>query len=279
MSVPELSADLRGARCNNCGTATEHAAPCSRCAAQPGAERPSPKLPAFFRGLGRPFAGMRFLSEHRRLWSYVLAPLLLNTAIFVGILMLTVSHLGDWIPDMDVAWHPWLDWLRVSVGWLLEVVLYLVGLLAASLLTLLLAGVVNAPFYDVLSERVESAWFGNKDPGRPLRLLAIDILRSLRASLSLALRQALVMSLLFVLSFTAIGAVLFAIGGFYYAGLAQYDVTLARKLYPGSRRARWGRRHALLVLSSGIPLSLVPLLAPFGIVGSTLAFLAEPDKQ
>jgi hypothetical protein len=107
----------------------------------------------------------------------------------------------------------------------------------------------------------------------------MDILRSVRAAASVAMRQAVVMLVLFPLSFTAIGAPLFMIAGFYYAGLAQVDITLSRKLYPGSRRTRWGRRHWGLVLGAGIPLSMLPLLAPFGIVGTTLAFLEEPDKD
>jgi CysZ protein len=252
---------------------------CPRCGMAAGAKPDKPRTPALARGFGAPFRGLSFLSEHPRLWTWVIVPLLLNTVLFGLAMAWTVNNLGDLMPDFQEAWWPGIDWARVTLGWVLQVVLYVVGILAAFLVTLLLASVVNSPFYDLLSEKVEAAHFGGKDPGRPWSAFPMDIVRSLLAALSVAWRQALVMAILFLLSFTAVGAPLFAVAGVYYAGLAQLDVTLARKLYPGARRTRWARRHWALVLGAGAPLSMLPLLAPFGIVGTTLAFLEETDKS
>ncbi len=279
-SDPAASAitNLRGPRCNGCGVAIDQALSCSRCGTSAGSAPQKPGSPQLVRGFSAPFRGFGYLMSHKRLWAWVFIPLLLNTALFAVALNWTVDNLADLLPNFDETWPAWIDWARVAVGWLLEVLVWMAAALAAALATLLLAGVINSPFYDVLSEKVESVHFGRDDPGRPWSQLPMDLLRSVRAALSLALRQALVLLVLFFLSFTAVGAPLFAVAGMYYAGLAQLDVTLARKLYAGSRRARWARRHWGLVLGTGLPLSMLPLLAPFGIVGTTLAFLEEPDK-
>ncbi|MDG2150394.1 MAG: EI24 domain-containing protein [Planctomycetota bacterium] len=274
--------DLRGDRCNGCGSPTaweENSGLCPRCSTPAGKGPAPPLTPGLIRGAAAPFRGLRFLGKHPRLWAWVVIPLLLNTLLFAFAMVWTIKNLGEFMPDFEQEWPALFDWARVTLGWLLQVLLYIVGVLAAFLATLLLASVVNSPFYDLLSEKVEATKLGREDPGRPWSALPMDSLLSLKAALSIALRQALVMLVLFPLSFTAFGAPLFALAGFYYAGLAQIDVTLARKLYPGSRRTRWSRRHWGLVLGAGLPLSLLPLLAPFGIVGTTLAFLEEPDKQ
>ena len=285
--------DVRGDRCNGCGTAVAlpGTAPstgpetaiasggaCPRCGMATGAQPDKPRTPALARGFASPFRGLGYLGKHPKLWAWVIIPLILNTVLFGLAMAWTVNNLGDLMPDFQEAWPAYIDWARVTLGWVLQFLLYVVGILAAFLVTLLLASVVNSPFYDLLSEKVESIHFGGNDPGRPWSSLPMDTVRSLLAALSVAWRQELVMAILFPLSFTAVGAPLFAVAGVYYAGLAQLDVTLARKLYPGARRTRWARRHWGLVLGAGAPLSMLPLLAPFGIVGTTLAFLEEPEK-
>jgi uncharacterized protein involved in cysteine biosynthesis len=239
---------------------------------------PGASLARLGKGAAAPLRGFSFLNAHPHLWPWIIAPLVLNSLIFVGGAWYLVSHLGEWMPDIDQPWPDWIDWLRSTAGWLLGAAMWVLGILASFLATLLLSGVINAPFYDLLSEKVELAHIGSEDPGRPWTALLGDIARSLKASLSLMLRWGLVMLVLFALSFTAIGAPLFAAAGFYYLGLAQIDLTMARKLYPGGLRAAWARRHFPLIVGLGIPVSLLPLLAPFAIVGATLAWLEEPDK-
>ncbi|MCB9898115.1 MAG: EI24 domain-containing protein [Planctomycetes bacterium] len=280
--MSDTSPDAPGKqRCWRCGAATlPPPAECGRC----GNTAPRPATAgsalgsAVSRGLASPLRGMAYVSRNPRLWSWIVLPLLLNALLFALIVWGLATYASDWMPDLSQSWPAWIDWLREATGWLLGVVLWTVAVLAGFFLTLLLSSIVNAPFYDMLSEAVESVHFGRKDPGRPWSAFVGDLLRSLRAALSLVLRQALVMALLFALSFTAVGAPLFVAAGFYYAGLGQVDVILSRKLYPAGRRTAWARRHILLVIALGVVVSFVPLLLPFGIVGSTLAFLDEPDK-
>jgi len=269
-------------RCWACGTALAGPSVCPRCgndAPRPApASGPAAALARLAKGAAAPLRGLAFLNAHPELWRWILAPLVFNSLIFVGGAWYLVSHLGEWLPDIDQPWPDWIDWLRGTAGWLLTAVMWVIGVMASFLATLLLSSVVNAPFYDLLSEKVELTHIGSQDPGRPWSALLGDILRSLKASLSLLLRWGLVMVVLLALSFTAIGAPLFAAAGFYYLGLAQVDLTMARKLYPGRLRAAWARRHFPLIIGLGIPVSFIPPLAPFAIVGATLAWLDEPDK-
>lgn len=280
-SIRELSAGK--VRCHRCGTPTlAPPASCPRCANTEAPPEPGKRMPdlqkAVARGVLGVGRGFGWLGKHPRLWTWVIVPLIVNALVFVGICTLAIVYGGDWLPDLSEEWPGWIDWLRTGLGWLLTAVLWLVSILASFYATLLIAGVINAPFYDLLSEAVENSYFGSKDPGRPLRFLARDILRSLRAALSLAVRQGLVMFVLLLLSFTAIGAPLFLCAGFYYAGLSQLDIVMGRKLYPAGQRTRWARQHILLTMGLGVPVSLLPVLAPFGVVGATLAWLEDPEK-
>lgn len=233
---------------------------------------------AFAVGIAAPFRGLAFLNAHPKLWSWVIAPLVVNLLLCGSMVWLMAGQLDSWIPDMTEAWPAWIDWLRVGLGWVIGFAVWSVALGAAAILTVVLSGLVNSPFYDLLSEKVEAAHFGRKDPGRPLAAMLGDIVRSLGTSLSLLLRYVAVMAVLLLLSFVGIGAPLFMIAGWYYAGLAQIDLTLARKLYPAGKRTGWARGHLALVLGLGVPVAFLPPLLPFGIVGATLTYLEEPAK-
>ncbi|RKY19928.1 MAG: hypothetical protein DRQ55_09335 [Planctomycetota bacterium] len=274
-------------RCWSCGAAIGEAWPCPRCAASGLPREALGGVGGFVAHLGKgaaaPFRGLGYLGKHPELTVWIVIPVILNSFLSVGIAWLLIHNLGDWLPDWlgnaEEPWPVWIDWARSALGWLVELVIWGLSLLAAAVMTLALSGVVNSPFYDLLSEKVEAAHFGSTDPGRPLAAFLGDILRSLRASLSLLVRYLAVMSVLLLLSFTVVGAPLLLAAGFYYGGLAQIDLIMARKLYPGSKRGAWARRHFPLLLGLGIPVSMLPLLMPFGVIGATLAWLEEPDKR
>ncbi len=236
------------------------------------------RLPSFVRGLGATLRGIRFVLDHPRLWSWIIAPLILNVLVTGVMITAGLTWLDALTPDLTEAWPAWIDWLRVAIDWILAPIFGVLVVLVALVLAVMLQGVFNAPFYDFLSEKTENERFGLKDPGRPLRAMIPDSLRALKAALYLLARQLLVMSILFVLSFTAIGAPFLVIAGAFYSGAALLDITLSRKRYPGRVRAAWGRRHWDLLLGLGVPVNLVPVLAPFGVVGATLVFLDHPDK-
>lgn len=271
-------------RCPCCGSAQrELSAGCPRCGAPAGWQPETTRRPLALKGFSATLLGMQFVGRHPGLWTWIVVPLVVNVLLFVGLTWWLIASFGSWAPDLSATWPGWIDWLRVGldalgVTTLLNLLLGTVCILASLLATLLLSGVINSPFYDVLSDRTECLFFGQKDPGRGWTALPRDTLRSLTAALSLAARQLAVLTLLFIASFFVVGAPFFMAAGFYFTGLGLIDVTLSRKLYRGRVRARWARRHLPAVLALGVPVSLLPPLAPFGIVGATLLFLQDPDK-
>ncbi|HZM00046.1 MAG TPA: EI24 domain-containing protein [Planctomycetota bacterium] len=229
-------------------------------------------------GLGALPRGIGFVCRHPGLWIWIALPLLINLAFCAALVAAGWTLVEPLIPDFAGDWG-WFDWLRVSLGPALRVLLAIVAALAALLATLMLAGLVNAPFYDLLSEKVEALALGRPAVDRPWSELLPDALFALAAALSLLWRQAFVMAALYLLSFTAVGAPLFVAASFYYAGFSLVDVTLARKRHPAAARRAFARRHALLLLGLGLPVVLFPPLQPFGIAGATLLLIALPPGE
>ena len=293
------AARAAGARCPRCGQLPEPGvdpANCARCgtprrvagAAPASPAAPSPAARAlqrtvavpggFLRGLEGAVRGAIFVTEHPLLWLWILVPLLINAATFGALVLFGWKTLAPLLPDFALQDWGWFDFARLAVAPVLDVLLGLVLVLASLIVTLLVSGVVNAPFYDLLSEKVESAALRRPDPGRPWAAFLGDMLHALGAALALALRQVAIMALLFLLSFTAVGAPLFVAAGFFFTGFALMDVTLARKRYTARQRMAWARRHWSLLMGLGLPVNLIPPLQPFGIVGATLLYLVL-DKE
>ncbi len=86
------------------------------------------------------------------------------------------------------------------------------------------------------------------------------------------------MAPLFLLSFTGIGAPVFAAAGAAFAGLATADFVLGRKRHGGRDRLRWALRRWPFVLGLGAAVSVLPPLWPFAVVGATLAYLGLEEK-
>ncbi len=285
MTATQASAAPRAfARCWRCGelpAAGRPPQPCARCGAvttgPPRAARPGTAAD-FVRGLDGWLRGAAFVSDHPRLWTWILVPLLVNAVICSALILLGWELLAPLAPDFAGQDWGWFDGVRVVLAPALRVLVLALTVLASLAVTLMAAGVVNAPFYDVLSEKVESAVLRRDPPPRGLPALLPDALAALLAALLLALREAAFLSLFFLLSFTLVGALLFAVAGFWFAGFALADVTLARKRYRIRERMAWARRHRGLVLGLGLPVAVIPPLQPFGIVGATLAFLVDEDK-
>ncbi|HTE04877.1 MAG TPA: EI24 domain-containing protein [Planctomycetota bacterium] len=228
------------------------------------------RTPGFLAGLRGVLDGIRFVAAHPRLWTWIALPVATNAAIFLGLAALGWQAAHALQADLATASWGWFDALRAFLAPVIGVALLLVSVLAAFLATLLLSGVVNAPFHDILSERVQRLVEGRAEDGRPWSALLPDAWAALRAALSLALLQAALLAPLFLLSFTAVGAPLFAAAGFLFTGFGLADVTLARWRLDAPARRRWARRRAGLLTGLGAPVSLLPPLAPFGVVGATL---------
>jgi CysZ protein len=283
MTATQPPAVRRTMRCRRCGellTRGQPAGPCVRCGAlAAGRPRAGPgPLAAFLRGFDACVRGALFVARHPRLWTWIMVPLLVNAAVCAALILVGWALLAPLVPDFATQDWGWFDAWRAWIAPLLRFLVLAVTVLAALLLTLLLAGLVNAPFHDLLSEQVEAAALKRPAPSRPLSAWLPDGASALAAASYLAARQILFLGLLFIFSLTGFAAPLFPIAGFWFAGYAQIDVTLSRKRYRAGERIAWARRHRALVFGLGLPVALLPPLQPFGIVGATLLYLDDEDK-
>lgn len=111
------------------------------------------RLSAFREGLAVPWAGLRFMRQRPRLWSYGLIPVLLNLLISALLLALLVGLAAYFIYVL----HPKFDdtWLgrvyEVLVG--LAIVVVAIGL--SFVVWIVLQGVFCGHFYERLAQRVE----------------------------------------------------------------------------------------------------------------------------
>jgi CysZ protein len=209
----------------------------------------------------------------------VLLPLALDVLLFLILVFAAVAWVDTLSPEFSEPWWGWIDWLRVAVAWSTRNLLRLVAVAAAFFSTLAVAGAVNAPFHDLLSEKTEDIALSVPEPGRPWSRFVSDALRALKAALLILLVQVAVMVPLFVLSFTAVGAPFFAAAGAWFAGMGLADIPMGRKRYGGTERIRWALRRWLLVMGLGVPVTLLPLLQPLAVVGATLLYLDQPEKE
>lgn len=137
----------------------------------------TPPRPNRFAGPLYPFRAIAVLWQHRHLWVYVLVPLLINL-ILGGVLYIWL--LGQGLQAIDL-------WMSGLPGWLLAIV---VTLLRGLLVILLLIGlgflmvqfgtILGAPWYGVLSEKLEHLRLGSLPTvgNHPLRIVR-DIWRAL----------------------------------------------------------------------------------------------------
>lgn len=275
-------------RCQNCGFAAPVGAECPRCegmtalAGQYAA--PDPRngwVKNFSAGLNYFLSGFKFMSAHPEMWKYLIIPLIICIIIFGGMVWGGVLLIDPMLTFLDKEWVSFLEWLRVAVYWIAYVMLVLLAIALSFFLSLLVSTIVNSPFYDLLSERVEEEFLGKKfDEKWDWEYIKRMIIIPIKESAKLALFQGVIMFFLFIFSlFSAgLGTVLFAVAGAYFGALTIFDFIMARKYYALVEKRTYMKTHLAFMMGFGTPVYLVPFLTPFAVVGATLGFLASNNK-
>ncbi len=275
-------------RCALCGFAAPEGLACPRCRGQaalaarfPPVDPGSGWVKSYFIGIDYYMKGYGFISSNPRLFKYIIIPLLISILIFVGMVAGGILLIPHALGFLDSEWISWLDWLRYALYWLFYFLLIVLCLLSSLFLTLFLSTIINAPFYDFLSEKVEEIYLGRSfaEPWN-LDYLKRAVLIPLRESIKLALWQVGVTLILFVISLLSagLGTVLFAVAGPYMASLTVFDFVMARKTYSLAEKRRFLRANQGFIMGFGTPAYLVPILTPFAVVGATLGFLSARNK-
>lgn len=241
----------------------------------------------FFRGLSLPFRGAKLVYvEHldlARLWLVPIAITIVVLAASVGLVLHESSALVAWIwptPEADADW--WVGALRGALAVLIDALLVVLALLV----TLLVSGVVAAPFNARLAEVLDERLHGIRTPEVTWQRLAADVLRSAVVESTFALvNVALFLSGLFL---PALGPLLTVLGlaawALYFA-VGYVDVPQAsRGKSLGDRVGFVGKQlGAMLGFGTGVGLFLlVPLVnllfMPAAVAGGVL-LVAEAEAE
>lgn len=239
----------------------------------------------FGSGMAYPFRALGRILSDRRLWGYVLVPLVLN--LVLGVLLYGVLlNLG----------FGWIDGLseRSSLGGALEAVLrvvLVVGLFVGVGFVLVRFGVLlGSPWYSNMSERIERAELGSAPPAEPLT--PAGIARDLGRALGFELRKlviVLVVGLLLLLvnlipvAGQAIGTVGSVVLGAFIACLDFFDGPLERRRLRFREKVGYARQN--MPASAGFGLACfalisIPLLnlllIPVCVAAGTLFFCQRP---
>lgn len=236
----------------------------------------------FLRGARYPFLGLRYLSGRRDLWGWVAIPGAINLVLFVmgviGALLAAPQVLGlIWTrPAEGLALGLW-----ILTAWLLRLALAAV----VGMGVYLVAGLLSAPFNEVISERVEQAELG--DAGEPwgarvfLRDTAVSMLHSLG---SLVAYAGIMLPLLLVNLVPALGSALYLVLSWgvtaFFLAREMLDGVTSRRRMSLLAKLRLVRQHLALMLGFGVAMNVllwIPLVnflcLPIGVVGGTLLYV------
>lgn len=225
-----------------------------------------------------PLRALIAIARNRKLWGYILVPILVNIVVgvglYVGLLLPGLNFVGDLVASLStqidsfVATLPdWLSALAIVsnlLGWLLRILLVVVLLVVTGFLLVQFGVILGSPWYGQLSEQLEQLRIG-KQPTFEGGIGAIfqDIWRALMfevKKLILALGLSLILLLLNVVP--VLGAIAASIGGIAIAAtivcLDFLDAPLER------RRLRF--RDKLKIAFGSLPASATFALVCLGLV-------------
>jgi len=198
--------------------------------------------------------GATFVTNHPRLWLWILVPLLINAATCGALILLGWELLAPLMPDFAGQHWGWFDGLRTFLAPALRVLALAVSVLASLALTLLVGRRgQRALLRPALRRGSSPPRCGARRPtGRCPRCSPTRPPRCGRRCCWRCARPAF-LALFLLLSLHRRGRAALAVAGFWFAGFALADVTLARKRYPARARLAGPAATARRCWASGCP--------------------------
>lgn len=255
-------------------------------------------MSSLIQGFGDVKRGASYLASHKSLFKYLIVPTLINLTLFVLLGYVMIKFYGDLfvlitkpLAGLAVAGDSW--WVHILSGlmWLLQGLLYLLlGLVLMIVLVvsmLLVSQIINAPFYDWISEAVEKKETGLEDVVFSFSRLVRDIGRMIKMELMKLVFFVMVPLFLLLINFIPlIGSLIYTIlANLFVAwdmGFNYVSYPMSRKLMPFKEQLRFGLKNKFRLIGFGIPL-MIPffnlLFAPLFVVGGTLFYLDTLKDQ
>ena len=232
----------------------------------------------FWSGAACAASGIGLTLRHRRLLTWSIVPMALQTVLFGALLSAGGRGIDDVVELLGPAPGQWYSF----VGGVLYVALAVLLVIASVVGSIFLAGVLCDPLYDLLSEAAESALLG-REVSAPFS--ASLVVTGMALELSATLWRLCIFAAgalaLWLLGLTGVGAIvavpLALSWSWLFVALAFLSRSMARHAIPGRGRMAALFDHKACALGFGAMgwlLSYLPLTAPFLIVGATRMYLA-----
>lgn len=241
-------------------------------------------IKGFIQGYNSPSLGLKFIKQQPQLLKYCIIPIMINILvsllIFMGLSLLVNKGVKTLSHSLPQAW-----WWTILI-----IIAFIIGIslsffIVIFLFTTLLE-IVNAPFLDYLSERVEKILFKNDQlPGRIqypfFKLLYLEITGIFKKIFFLILIN--LKNLLWNLV-PVIGPVLYLIFSYRdnltLLGIEFFNPSLSLRMKPFKQRWQFAKKYRSVFIGAGtvhMLMILFPILKilihPFAIVGGTITFV------
>lgn len=247
----------------------------------------------FLTGLQKLGEGLSFLAVHRRLWIWVAIPIGIGfICLFAGwslflhyfddISYFLFQKLGAEALNAGRTW--WQIWLLKPVGWIVKIIfdliVFVVGVLAASLLSLFVYFIVAAPFLDILAEKTTFLYKGETPPDFSWKEVFRNIFRTVLIELRKFIFFFGIPIALWILNIIPLIGTVFYIGFTYLfemwaLAFGTIDYPMSHKMLPFAERFRFAWKFKYALFGFGIPflIPFAPLIfqAPM-VVGGTILY-------
>lgn len=246
----------------------------------------------FVSGLTYNLKGLRYLGKHRALWKYILIPSLINVTLFACLLMLVFHYTDDVLgilmqPVQGVfttsaggVWGAVSGFFLWLIGILFKMILILLALILTGLVVFVAGSMINAPFYEKLSEEIlvlHAVW---QAPPFSWRRFLSNLTGALKFEAGKAALMVLGAVVFMLLSWIPVlGLLSMPVQLVYFSWLFAWGICAFPFLLNGDGFKKifmWGTANKLALAGFGLP-SLVPFLGllflPCQVVGGTLLYL------
>ncbi len=252
----------------------------------------------FFLGISYNFKGLNYFFQNRSLWKYAIIPLVINIIALVALISLYLIYFNDLfflitksLGTLDILspngflWHL-LDALLWVLRFFLQIIFFLLSFVLIFVAVFILSSLLNAPFYEIMSEQV--LIMKNDLEDRPFKLKTF--LSEFRHALKIELcKLAMFASLFFMIilfSWIPVIGPIFALIGFFFTswvfafGLSTYPMIIHKQSF--KKMLNWASTNKSTLIGFGLP-STIPILGlliiHFQVIGGTLLYLEHKNPE
>lgn len=234
------------------------------------------------RGAAYLLRGAKYLASRRELWAILVAPMLLNTVLFLLFLWGVSIALSSFL-----ALHLPPTWWGILLGAMIVVASLSALLFLGSSIIVFFGSVLNAPFYDVFAERITRS-LGGVVPDHPWWKGALHSMKHSAEHLWWYLLVQAGLIILYIVP-VALGPIAYVTLGFtttaLFLAIDFLDYAFGARGWNFAKRRKWCMDRKGLVIGFGVMIFLgltVPLvnlfIPPIAITGAILLFHENADS-